>query len=91
LNRDEALRIFKKLNAEIEDGGRHYKVKLYRDGKLAFSTLFSRSSRDSFPTGTAHKIFRDIGTSDNKPLSQGLRDCHKGLVEYEDHLKRKTN
>ena len=88
LSRDQALVIFRKARATIADGAKHYKVTLEIEGRQVFRTLLSRSSKDSIPIGTAYKILRDIGLSNNKSLAMELRDCTKGPDDYLTHIQR---
>jgi hypothetical protein len=87
LNRKQALTIFGKTQATVEEGSKHIKIYLEIGGKQVFRTLLSRSSGDSIPTGTAHKILRDIGVANNRPLAMGMRDCTKGTEDYFAHLE----
>ena len=87
LNRKQALIIFRKTKATVEEGSKHIKIYLEIEGKQVFRTLLSRSSGDSIPTGTVHKILRDIGVANNKLLATGMRDCTKDTEDYFAHLK----
>lgn len=81
LNRDDAIRMFKKIGATIEDGGRHLKIALVVEGKLVFKTVLSHGSKE-IPTGTAKSIFREIGVSADRDICISLRNCPMTRAEY---------
>ena len=87
LNNKQAHSIFKKLKADIREGTRHTIASLTVDGKEIMRTLISRSSKDSFPIGTAHQIYKDLGIANDKAGALQLRECTMTRDQYLEHLR----
>ena len=86
LTRTQALQMFQKIGATIDEGGRHCKVSLEVNGKKIFKTVLSRGSKD-IPTGTAMSIFRELGLAGHVEKCIALRNCPMKREAYVEHLQ----
>ena len=88
LTRKQAIRMLGKIGATFDEGGRHIKVSLVVKGKTLFKTVLSRGSKN-IPTGTAKKIFREIGLAGSVEKCIALRDFPLKRDEYIAYLQSK--
>jgi len=86
LTRAQAIQMFNKIGATVEEGARHQKVSLVVDGKKVLMTVLSRGSKD-IPTGTANSIFREIGLAGSVEKCIALRNCPLKRDEYIAYLR----
>jgi hypothetical protein len=87
LTRAQAIQMFKKIGAVIDEGGCHNKVSLEIEGKKVFMTVLSRGTKE-IPTGTAKSIFRELCLSNNVDHCIELRNCPMKRNDYIGLLKQ---
>ena len=86
LTREQAIRVFTKLRADMTEGSKHTKVILKHEGKIIFSTVLTRGSKE-IPTGTAASIFRAMKLANNKNAARLLVACSFGRDDYLAYLR----